>query len=87
MLEITTDVTTYLGEWMRKVPAPEGACVRLILQKGGLELTVDEVRPGDTTFEHDGAVLLVVDVQVASLLQSKTLEIRDTGQGPQLALR
>ena len=86
MLEITAVVATYLSDWLRDANASKGSCVRLMLQKSGLELTVDEVRPGDTTFDHEGSVLLVVDVQVHRLLDGKTLDIRDRGDGPQLVL-
>ena len=47
---------------------------------------MDEVRPGDTCFESGDRTVLVLDSQVATLLENKSLAIRESDDGPQLAL-
>ena len=86
MLVVSDSVTTYFSDWLREVDAPESACVRLILQRDGVEIAVDEVRPGDTCFESGDRTVLVLDSQVATLLENKSLDIRESDDGPQLAL-
>ena len=51
-----------------------------------LGLGVDVERPGDKVYEHDGAKVLLVDENIAELVDDLSLDVNETEQGPQLTM-
>jgi Fe-S cluster assembly iron-binding protein IscA len=84
MLSVTENAAAHLAEMLNE--APDEAAVRFVPQGNGLLPQLDSERPGDTKFTHDEKTVLVLDQQISELLADKTLDVKDMGQGPQLAL-
>jgi len=83
MLTVTEAASACLAEILKREEVPEGAAVRFVHEEGGLRLQSDDERPGDTTFQHEGRTVLLLDEQVSELLADETLD----ADGPKLALR
>jgi hypothetical protein len=50
----------------------------------GWGLRLDNARPQDVTFAHQGRTVLLLDAGVARQLTHKTLDVCDTDKGPKL---
>lgn len=50
-------------------------------------MTFDTAGPQDTTFEHRGATVLIMDIALAKSFKSKTLDTTESERGIQLFLR
>ena len=91
MLNVTDAATAYLSELLSTAEAPEDVAVRFVYEsKGeskGFQMRTDSEQPGDTTFEHEGRTVLIMEEQIADLLVDRTLDIHDAGTGPRLVLR
>ncbi len=61
--------------------------VRIVRRKQGLKLRRDFARSGDTTFAHQGRVVLVLDARMAESLTTRTLDVRETEGGPRLRMK
>ncbi len=62
------------------------AVVRMVVEGRGVDLGIDIVRPGDTTFDHGGKVVLAIDEQASELLADRKLDVKVTGEESQLVL-
>jgi len=51
-----------------------------------LGLGVDSERPGDDVYEHEGTKVLMVDKDIAELVQDLSLDVAETEDGPQLTM-
>ncbi|MFQ5694152.1 MAG: hypothetical protein ACE5IM_14085 [Nitrospinota bacterium] len=87
MLTMTESAGAHLSQMLTAVEAPENTAVRIIVEGEGLGLTLDNERSGDSTFEHEGKTVLLLDDPMSNLLTDKTLDVEDKGEGPKLALR
>lgn len=87
MLNITTPAAEHLAKLLDEADAPEGTAARFVVEQEGLVLQVDSPREDDQTIEHEGKPLLVLDAQVAELLDDKTLALEETEDGPTLAIQ
>jgi len=81
-------VTDAAGEHLVRMltVASEGTAIRLVASGKDLKVQLDSAKPGDATFDHKGARVLVLDEQAAGLLAGKTLDVTETNEGPRLAL-
>jgi len=86
MLTVTPAASEHLANLIDESKGPEGLAVRLVVQEQGLALTPSEPKPDDTTFEHDGRTVLVVDPRAAEMLSERTIDIQQTEQGTGLAV-
>lgn len=86
MLQVTDAATEHLNKLLGDSGAPDEAAIRVVVEERGLTLRLDNVRPGDSSFEHDGKTVLVLDEQVSQMLDDKTMDIEETGEGPRLAI-
>lgn len=84
MLNVTETAASHLSEMLSQ--APEGVAIRFVPEANTLVPKLDNPRPGDAEFEHDGQTVLVLDSQVADTLDDKTLDVQAGEQGPQLVL-
>ena len=64
--------------------APDDAAIRLVIEDEGFSLGIDIVRPSDTTFDHEGKVILAIDELVLELLADMHLDVQVTGEEPVL---
>lgn len=83
MLTITETAGAYLAEILKGEELPEDIAIRLVYEEEGLAMEPDNQRPGDTIFEYEGRLVLMLDEHVAQLLADETLDVDGTG----LALR
>lgn len=85
MLTLTDPACTRLSEILDDYP--DDVVARIILTDGGLKLRRGTPRPGDEVFEHEGRPVLLLDERVSERLENKTLDIRQTENGPKLRFR
>lgn len=86
MLTVTETAGAHLSEMLTQVNAPEDMAVRVVIEEDGLALKLDSETDGDATFDHAGKTVLVLDGPVSELLDDKTLDVEDEGEGPKLSL-
>ena len=77
MLTITEIASAYLAAMLAQAGAPEEVAVRFVPGENGVTMVSDEPQPDDTTFDHDGRTVLVLDEQISQLLADKTLDIQN----------
>ncbi|MEE9275702.1 MAG: hypothetical protein V3V62_10380 [bacterium] len=87
MLTVTEGALAAMAQKLVEDESPEGAVVRFHLEGETLQVNVDAEKPGDAKFAHEGKTVLVIDGELLKLLEGKTLDVRDTDEGPQLAFR
>ncbi|MEX0653322.1 MAG: hypothetical protein WD534_01340 [Phycisphaeraceae bacterium] len=87
MLIMTQSAAEHLEQLLAEADAPEGAAARFVAGPEGLSLHLDQQRPGDETYEHDGRTILLIDEQIADLLAERTLDLETTDDGPALTLQ
>ena len=81
MLTMTDAAGSYLLELVDEADLPEDGVLRLVSTLDGLELTEDLVRPGDTTMEHDGQIVLVLNGPMIQMCADQTLDVTLTPDG------
>ena len=86
MLTVTETAGAHLSQMLGQVNASEDMAVRVVVEEDGLALKLDSESDGDATFEHEGKTVLVLDGPVSELLDDKTLDVADDGEGPKLSL-
>jgi len=86
MLTLTQAAGEHLSKLLDESDANDEAAVRLVAREQGLALAADQPRPEDTTFEHDGKTVLILDQQVAEALADRTLDVQDTENGKALSI-
>ena len=89
MLTVTETAGAHLAQILSQSEAPqaEGVVVRMFNGPNGLGLTLDQSRPEDTTFDHDGETVLAMDSELANALDEKTLDVANSEQGRSLTIR
>jgi hypothetical protein len=86
MLTVTEAAKAHLAQLLTETDTSDATAIRFVSEENRLVPTLDYASPGDTTFAHDGKIVLVLDTGVATVLANSTLDVRDTDNGPQLAL-
>lgn len=76
----------FLREVLEEASAPPDTAVRLKVETNGLASALDQPRPGDTTFNHDGRKVLLLDPQASRFLAEKKLDLQATDDGPRLGI-
>ncbi len=77
----------HLASLLAEANAPDDSAIRFVVEGDGYNLVIGTVRPGDTTFDHDEKVVLVIDEQVADLLADMMLVVKVTGGEPELEFK
>jgi hypothetical protein len=54
--------------------------------EGSLGLVLDSQREGDQVIEHENVPVLVIEPELSDSLSGALLDVRDTPEGPRLAL-
>ena len=86
MLNVTEAAGVYLTEILAEANVADDTAVRFVLQENKLAPYLDNTRPGDATFAHDGRTVLMLDENISQTLANSTLDVKDTATGPQLDL-
>ncbi len=84
MLTVTDAAAARLHEMAEC--GPEGKTLRLEQEGTRLGFVWDEKKPGDKAIAHDGATVLVCDEQTAGKLSGRTMDVKQTAEGPALML-
>ncbi|NOX56230.1 MAG: HesB/YadR/YfhF-family protein [Planctomycetes bacterium] len=86
MLTVSESACELIGQLLIEVQATEGFVVRIVPGETGLFLAIDQIHPGDATYEHEGKPVLAVSQILADLLEDQTLDVQDTPSGRELTL-
>lgn len=86
MLTVTDPASAHLAKLLDDAEAPDGAAARFVNGEEGLALQLDQPRDDDQTHDHQGRTVLLLDPEIADLLQDKTLDVRETDEGTALEL-
>ena len=74
MLQITDPAARTLKRTLLEVSEVEEPRFRLGIVKGAIKFAVDRERPGDTTVEHRGESLIVMDPVTSTRLSDRELD-------------
>ena len=85
MLAVTQTACERLSEMLAL--HPDDTAARIIRRKGRMKLRRSNQQPGDEVFEHEGRTVLLLDEAVAAHLEHRTLDVRNTADGPRLKFR
>ena len=86
MFTMTETAGEYLTTVLDDSNAAEETAIRLVVEDNTLTPKLDNARPGDATFDHEGRTVLVLDEQMTQVLAESRLDVRATEEGPQLVL-
>ena len=86
MFIVTEAAGGYLTAVLDNANASEETAIRFVLEGNTLAPKLDNARPGDETFDHEGRMVLMLDTQVSQVLNDSTLDIEATDEGPKLIL-
>ena len=74
MLQITDRAAQRLKTTLSELELDENACFRLGVTQEGVKIVIDQERPGDTTVNYEGEVLLVMDPASADRFYGRTMD-------------
>ena len=77
MFQVTERAARQLKAALSKAENTENACFRIGLKDKQVQLVLDEERPGDTTIEHEGETLLVLDSTTGNRLSNRKLDFAE----------
>lgn len=78
---VTEAARDELIDMLERVDAPDHRAARFVVRGDRLKLTIDRRRTGDVKVDHAGRTVLVLDAQVANLLNGQQLDKADLGAG------
>jgi len=89
MFTLTEAAGARLADKLAKKSAGDDVALRFTRQgeQRRWTLRLDKHCPADTTFSHEGRIVLMFDEQSSHLLRNRMLDIRETDEGPRLRLR
>lgn len=79
MLNVTSAAGDHLRDMLERAKVPGNAAVRILVKPDGLKTTFDRERIGDTSIDHEGRRVLLLDPQAASVLSGRTLDVDTEG--------
>ncbi len=86
MLNASDAACAFISEMLTSSEAPDDDAVRLVIEEDQLSMKLDEEKPGDETFLHEGKTILLVDAEMSQVLDGKMLDVEDTEEGPKLTV-
>lgn len=78
MLTVTEAASAHLARMIKRQNGPENIALRIVYEGQSAALRQDSDRTGDTTFQHAGRTVLLLDAQVSELLAEDTLDLEGT---------
>jgi hypothetical protein len=82
MLTVTDAAIARLAQMLGQQGLLEELAVRFVYEGRGIVIQQDGERAGDTTFQHDGQTVLLLDARISEQLTELTLDL----EGVQFAL-
>ncbi len=86
MLNASDAACAFISEMLTSSEAPDESAVRIAIEEDQLSMKLDEEKPGDETFLHEGKTVLLVDAEMSQVLDGKMLDVEDTEEGPKLTV-
>jgi Fe-S cluster assembly iron-binding protein IscA len=86
MLTVTDAAAEHLNELLDQADAPQEAGVRFVPGDKGVNLKLDHPSEADTTFDHNGRTVLMLDNRLSKALAGRTLDVKDTDKGQSLTI-
>jgi Fe-S cluster assembly iron-binding protein IscA len=77
MLQLTDKAAARLKSALTELDLDEGACFRLRMTEEGVKMVVDHEHPDDSTIEHDGKVLVVIDAESAGRFEGRKMDFNE----------
>ncbi len=71
MVTVTYTAGEHMAYTLYEHQVGDDIVLRLSLEKGGVGIRPDKIRPGDETFDHNGKVVLVLDQQTSHCSPAK----------------
>jgi hypothetical protein len=87
MLTVTPAARECLLSRLDERKAAIDVAMRFTRREGGWRLRLDQARPEDTAFLHEGRSVLLLDEAVTKAMANMKLDARATEDGPRLKLR
>ena len=87
MLTMTEAAAGYLTDVLKGAKASHETAVRLTKKGKGFSSALDTARPGDITIAHSGRNVLLMDATTSDILAQRSLDLRDTPDGPRLQIK
>ena len=86
MFTVTDNACARLAAMLEEHEAGDDVVIRIIREEGSkpLVLILDNARPDDKTFAHEGRTVLAIDKPVFESLANQRLDADDTGNEPKL---
>lgn len=85
MLIVTEAACSLAAELLDSADAAGDVAVRVFFEGDDLAMQMDHALDGDSAFDHNGHVVLILAEDVMAGLGSQTLDIEETDDGPTLA--
>ena len=86
MLTLTEAAGAHLVEILADKNCPDDTAVRVVCKESRVSLVLDNEKPGDSTLEHEGRTVLLLDHQAAEHLGDETVNVEPTEAGVRLFL-
>ncbi len=80
MLTVTDTVLAHFSQILQEQEAANGV-VRITEEQDGFGLVVDEARSGDSSFNYEGRIVLVLEAALSEVLADRTLDLKTTPEG------
>lgn len=84
MLTMTEAAGSHLAEILDKRDCADNVAVRIVCRNSRLSLSLDSLKPGDSTFEHEGRTVLLIAPEAVEKLRGETVDVRQTKAGKKL---
>ena len=85
MLIVTEAACSLAAELLDNAQAADDVAVRIFFDGDDLAMQMDHQLEGDSAFDHNGRVVLILAEDVMAEIGSQTLDIEETPDGPTLA--
>ena len=86
MLTVTEAAGAHLAQLLSEHNAADDVAIRFVLVGQNLSPKLDNVRPDDATFDHEGRTVLVLDEQLSERLADRTLDTKESSDGLRLSI-
>ena len=85
MLIVTEAACSLAAELLNNADVSGDVAVRVFFEGDDLAMQMDHPLEGDSSFDHNGRVVLILAEDVMAQIGSQTLDIEETDDGPTLA--
>lgn len=88
MIEVSDVAKKELKRMLSENTTDPAVVLRLTAsEEGGLGLILDNEAAGDNVFKHEGISVLVIENELAGVLNGVSIDMEDTAEGPMLTFR